>query len=255
MVVAGACALWLSDRMPWRWVFLLLGLAMVPGALAALRAPEPAAVERPRTLREAVVEPFREFLGRRAALPMAASILLFKTGDNLATLLFNPFLLELGYPASEIGLASAYAGLGALFAGGMAGGWLVHRFPLPRCLRPLAWLQAAAILAALPLVALEPGRTLLLAVTGLQNFIFSMGSVAFLSQIAALCHPSHAATQFALLTGLSSLTRVLFPSLTGFLARGLGWPAFLMVSALLSLPVLGALRGMEAWDWPRPPEA
>ena len=64
-LVPGALALILADRMPWSSVYLITALFMLPGIAMTLVVREPALVKgRPRTLREAVVEPFHEFIAR-----------------------------------------------------------------------------------------------------------------------------------------------------------------------------------------------
>jgi hypothetical protein len=63
--VPGSLALILADRMPWSSVFLITALFMLPGLAMTLMVREPAATAvAPKTLREAVVEPFREFVER-----------------------------------------------------------------------------------------------------------------------------------------------------------------------------------------------
>ena len=49
----------LADHLPWALVFWITALFMVPGMVMAVLVKEPAAGEgAPRTLRQAVVEPF-----------------------------------------------------------------------------------------------------------------------------------------------------------------------------------------------------
>ena len=84
----------------------------------------------PKTLREAVVLPFVEFISRDGwtqALAVLAFIFLFKIGDSMATALSTAFYLELGFSKTEIGLIAKNVGLWASVAGGLVGGaWLVR---------------------------------------------------------------------------------------------------------------------------------
>lgn len=86
-LVPGSLSLILADRLPWDTVFLITALFMLPGMLMALLIKEPAiAGGAPRSLREAVVEPFREFIGRaglREALLILAFIFFYKLGDSM----------------------------------------------------------------------------------------------------------------------------------------------------------------------------
>ena len=121
-LVPGALALILADHLPWQTVFLITALFMLPGIVKTLLVDEPALSRpAPRTLREAVVEPFHEFITRagwRQALLVLAFIFLYKLGDSMATALATPFYLDIGFTMSEIGLIAKNAGLWASVSAG-----------------------------------------------------------------------------------------------------------------------------------------
>jgi len=82
----GAIALILADRMPWRLVYLIMAgsLGRRDGRLPALPEPRTAPRKRPRSLREAVVEPFLEFFGRpgAAGIPVVHRLLQARCRDG-----------------------------------------------------------------------------------------------------------------------------------------------------------------------------
>ena len=96
ILVASAGALLLADLAGWRATYLSMAACMVLGPLGALLAREPEAATRPRTLKAAVVEPFRNFLGRNGAGLALLFIVLYKLGDQLATSLAPNFPAEPG---------------------------------------------------------------------------------------------------------------------------------------------------------------
>ena len=106
-LVPGSLSLILADLLPWSQVFWITAAFMLPGMLMVLLVSEPeAAHTAPRTLRQAVVEPFREFIdraGMRGALLVLAFIFLYKLGDSLCTALATPFTAagEIDLPAWE----------------------------------------------------------------------------------------------------------------------------------------------------------
>jgi len=122
-LVPGSLSLILADHFPWDTVFFVTALFMLPGMVMALLVREPAvAAGAPRTLRQAVVEPFREFLGRagpKEALLILAFIFLYKLGDSMCTALATPFYLDMGYAKSDIGLVAKHAGLWPAVIGGL----------------------------------------------------------------------------------------------------------------------------------------
>ena len=70
--------------------------------------------------------------------------------------------------------------------------------------------------------------------------------------IQRCCNLQNAATQFALLTSLSALARVLFASPAGVLASALGWPAYFLVCMAMAIPGLLLLRRFDSWELPEP---
>src|SRR5262249_21523920 len=61
-LVPGSLSLVLADRLPWNLVFIITALFMLPGMATTLLVREPHRARPPTTLREAVVEPFHEFI-------------------------------------------------------------------------------------------------------------------------------------------------------------------------------------------------
>ncbi len=95
-LVPGSLALILADRLPWHTVFVIVALFMGVGLMLTLAIQEAISDPTPpRTLREAVIEPFREFVQRKglnSAALILAFMFLYKLGDNMATALQSPFL-------------------------------------------------------------------------------------------------------------------------------------------------------------------
>lgn len=90
-LVPGSLSLILADRLPWPWVFAITALFMLPGLLLTLAVSEPALrAAAPKTLRDAVVMPFKEFISRQGwqgAAWVLGFIFLYKLGDSMATAL------------------------------------------------------------------------------------------------------------------------------------------------------------------------
>ena len=96
MIVSGGLALILADQwLGWGYTYMLMGALMLACALATLWAPEPEVLAPPpRSLRQAVAEPLREFFTRRGALAVLLLIVLYKLGDAFAGALSTTFLLR-----------------------------------------------------------------------------------------------------------------------------------------------------------------
>ena len=252
MVFAGALALVLADRLPWSVVYAIMALGLLPGIVLAFRAPEPEGLVTPRTLREAVVEPFKEFLQRRRALEVLAFILLYKLGDNLCSSLNMPFLRQLGFSKTEIGLAMKVVGMACLIGGGILGGLVMARWSLIKSLWLFGILQMVSMSGHVALALMGKNHLMLLVTVGVENSIFAMGTVAYLALIQRCCNLKNTGTQFALLSSLSAFARVLFASPAGILAKSYGWPVFFLTCMALAIPGLLLLTRFSGWELAEP---
>ena len=268
-LVPGSLSLILSDFMSWQIVFAITALFMLPGLFTTLLIKEPHIYgDPPRTLREAVVMPFREFVQRSGwtqALWILAFIFLYKLGDSMATALATPFYMDLGFTRTQIGLVAKNAGLWASLAGGILGAVWLEKTGVNRGLWVFGVLQALAILgfallayvgvsdAALAvdsLVKPQPDTLLLGLVIGLEAFAVGLGTAAFTGYIATTTDPRYTATQFALFTSLAAVPRTFFNALTGFIVAETGWFYFFMICFLLAIPGMLLLPKIAPWNKP-----
>ena len=123
LLVPGSLGLILSDLLPWSVVFWIVSAFMLIGVVTTLSIREVSDdALAPHTLREAVLDPFREFFQRggiKQGLAILAFMFLYKLGDNMATALATPFYLDMGYTRTEIGSVAKVAGLWSMIAGGI----------------------------------------------------------------------------------------------------------------------------------------
>ena len=166
------------------------------------------------------------------------------------TALNVPFLLDLGFSRTEIGLATKGVGMACLIGGGLVGGLLMARWSLIRSLWFFGVLQMVSMSGHLALALVGRNHALLLLTIAVENSIFAMGTVAYLALIQRCCDLKSTATQFALLSSLSAFARVLFASPAGVLAVGVGWPAYFGTCMALAVPGLLLLRRYDGWELP-----
>ncbi len=243
ILVSGGLALVLADQIGWRTTYFLMALVMGVGILTSLFAPEPqtpAAI--PRTLQAAVVEPLKEFFSRKGALLLLLLIILYKFGDALASTLTTAFLIRgAGFSPTDVGVINKGLGLAALLTGALIGGALLTRMSLYRALMWFGWLQAISILSFMFLAWAGKSYPWLVFAVGFENLASGMGTAAFVAFAMSLCNHSFSATQYALLSALASLGRVLFGPLTGEVVVLMGWANFFFIAFLAALPGLWLL--------------
>ncbi len=253
MLTSGAVALILADHLPWKTVYLLMAGSLAVGVAASLLAPEPLLPEKPpRSLREAVVEPFAEFLSRRGALEMLLFILLYKLDVVMATALTTPFILEMGFSMTDIGAVTKGFGMVATIVGTLAGGAVVARAGMKTSLWIFGVLQSVSTLSFLALARLGHHYPMMVTAIGLENLCSGMGTAAYAAFLMSLCDKRFTATQYALLTGLMALTRVTIGAPTGYLVKTVGWEQYFLISALAAAPGLLLLLRYSRWSGPTP---
>ena len=251
-LIPGSLALILADSFDWEFVFLITGLFMIPGIMMTLLIKEPLLkYGTPRTLEEAVIEPFKEFKNRngiKGAFLILLFIFLYKIGDSMATALATPFYLDLGFSMTEIGVIAKNAGLWPGIIGGLAGGVWMIKLGINKALWIFGFMQILATLS-FSWLAISGDNNAILAITvGLEFFAAGLGTTAFIAYIAKTTHPKYTATQFALFTGLASVPRTFTNASTGYLVDFFGWYNFFIFCALIAIPGMLLLFKIAPWN-------
>lgn len=257
-LVPGSLSLILADILPWSYVFWITAAFMLPGMVMIALVKEP--LQRhltPRTLREAVVEPFQEFIGRQGiqgALVILAFIFLYKLGDSLCTALATPFYLDMGFSKTDIGIIAKHAGLWPAVTGGLLGGLWMVRLGINRALWVFGVVQLVSILGFAWLAQLGPQEVIgvnqklsLALVIGVEALGVGLGTAAFVAFIARATHPAYTATQFALFTSLAAVPRTFINASAGWFVKELGWFDFFWLCFFLALPGMVLLFWVAPW--------
>jgi PAT family beta-lactamase induction signal transducer AmpG len=251
-LIPGSLALILADSFDWEFVFIITGLFMLPGIFMTLLIKEPILkYGTPKTIKEAVIEPFKEFKNRKGikgAFLILLFIFLYKIGDSMATALATPFYLDLGFSMTEIGVIAKNAGLWPGIIGGLAGGIWMIKLGINRALWVFGFMQMFATLS-FAWLALSGDSNIILAITvGLEFFAAGLGTTAFIAYIAKTTHPKYTATQFALFTGLASVPRTFTNASTGYLVEFFGWYHFFIFCFLIAIPGMLLLFKIAPWN-------
>jgi len=250
MLFAGGGGLIFASHMPFRDVFYIMAAAMSVGIVTTLIAREPMETRgAPQRITQAVIEPFVAFFrAHRQALLILAFILLYKLGEAMATNLTTAYYLTLGFSTETIGTVAKLFGFWALMGGVFAGGALILRLGLIRGLFVFGVMQMIASASYAVLSQTGPQISWLTAVITLENFSAGLGTAALLGYMATLTDRRYTATQFALLSSLASVPRVILSSFTGFMAAALGWPLFFIVCGLIAIPGLSLIPFLDKPD-------
>lgn len=251
-LLPGALSLVLADMFAWSTVFIVTGCYMLIGIALTLSIAEAIAKPKaPGTLREAVVEPFKEFIGRsgwRGALLVLGFMFLYKLGDSMATALSTPFYIDLGFSLTDIGVVAKNAALWPSIIGGLMGGLLMIRIGINRALWLFGFVQLVTILGFALLAFVGKSYWLLVLVIAMEYLGVGLGTAAFTAFIARATNPAFAATQFALFTALATLPRTLSSAVSGVIVEGIGWTAFFLFCTALAVPGMLLLFKVAPWN-------
>jgi PAT family beta-lactamase induction signal transducer AmpG len=249
MLLASGGGLILADYLSFKTAYMIMAACMLPAIITTLLTPEPSiAAGTPKTMREAIVEPLSEYFSRENAVLILAFILLYKIGDTMASAITTPFYLDLGFSMKEIGAIVKVFGLGATIAGSLIGGMLMLRMGINRSLWVFGFLQGISVAGFAVLARIGYSLPALSGVIAIENLTGGMGTAAYAAFMGSITNKKFTATQYALLSSLMGVPRVLASAPTGFLAKHMGWENFFIFCVFIAIPGMLLLLKFAPWN-------
>jgi MFS transporter, PAT family, beta-lactamase induction signal transducer AmpG len=260
VLLSGAVTITLGQRLGWPPVLAGVALLFVPLAAVVLWSPEPTAPPPPpRTLREAVFGPLLDLFRRQGILPILGFLFFYKFGENLATALIRPYLIQKCYVPEDVGLATATIGLICLITGTLVGGASTERIGLTRALWIFGAMQDVGFLGQVLVDHLTPGspcaggvigaviqpmshRFAMYGAIALENICQGLATGAFGVLLLRMTERKFSATQYALFSSIFALGRTVTGPIAGYFADALGWTPFFFVCTVASIPGLILLQ-------------
>lgn len=246
LIVAGGLLVMLAGTVGWPAVFVVAAAVLLALAVLSLAIPQrpierPPAVGARQVLERAVWHPLRGL----ATLPGFAAILLFvltfKLGDFALLPMIRPFWVDAGYSVEMIGFVQGTVGMLATIAGALLGGALTTRWGIFRALWILGLVQALSNLGYVVAARSAADPAVIYGAVILEQFTQGLGTAAFLAFLMALCDRRFAATQYALLSALFGLSRSLAASRSGYLAEGMGYAPYFLLTFAMAFPAYALL--------------
>ena len=225
------------------------------GSESLLRSPTTRHLPPATFFQNYVLAPLRDFMQRDHWLLVLAFVILYKLGDAFLGVMFNPFLLDLGFTKTQIAAVAKFYGLIATILGAFMGGWLVLKIGMFRSLMICGLVHMLTNLLLVVQARLGADLHFLIVSISLENFSGGMATSAFVAYLSALCQRHYTATQYALLSSLAAFGRTWLSTPSGWVSERLGWEWFFIVSCLISLPSLALLWWIEKHKRRRAPAA
>ncbi|MEW6714453.1 MAG: AmpG family muropeptide MFS transporter [Nitrospirota bacterium] len=249
MLLASGGGLIMADHMSFTMVYLIMAACMMPGLLTTLLTPEPVvSAGTPGSLKEAVVNPLIDYFSREGALWILAFILFYKIGDTMASAMTMPFYLDIGFTKTEIGAVVKLFGFWATIIGALTGGVMMLRLGISRSLWMFGLLQAISTAGFALLAKIGHSIPALAGVIVFENLSGGMGTAAYVAFMGSITNKKFTATQYALLSSLMGVPRVLASAPTGYFAKHMGWASFFIMCTLIAIPGMLLLLKFAPWS-------
>ena len=240
-LLVGAGALYIAGAgVNWHVVYYIMSLLVIAGLIGVLLGERPESESEPEInehyFKHYVIDPFSMFMQKGGWLAFLLIAILYKVPDAALGALANNFYIEVGFTLPEIATVIKIFGFSATMLGAVLGGIIVTRYDIYRAL--LIGLAAQAFTVLFFSIQALRGHDIyfLIANIALENLGGGISGICLVVLISRLCNKQYTATQYALLSSLSSLGRTFLRAPSGYIAAATGWFWFFVICAALAIP-------------------
>jgi PAT family beta-lactamase induction signal transducer AmpG len=245
-LVSGALALIWAEHYGWSSTFIILALTLLPSIAVNLVSPEPS---KKMAIPVSFITPFKALLKRERALSIFLFIFLYKLGEAFTSTssgITMPFLIQgLGFDLTTIGLTGKGIGIIATILGSFIAGFLMLKVRLYRALMVFGVFQALTNLLFVLLAYVGKKLSLLVIAVLFDNLSAGMGMTALIAFLMAWSDKRYTASQFALLSAISALPRMISGPIAAVIQMSFGWVTLFSFSFISALPALFVLYGLK----------
>ncbi len=253
VVVATAGAFYIAEFGSWTMAYKTMAACMAIGIVTTLFCREPSVrtgvaaqlsgsfIEQARQwIFIAVVEPFSDFVARykRWAFVIFAFIASFYISDRVLGILANPFYLDIGFSKVEVGTVAKLYGFWVSLLGIAAGAAAVIRFGLAKAIVAASIIIVSTNLFFAALALTGPEISMLTLTISFDNFAAGFASTIMIAYLSALVNVKFTATQYALLSSISTFFGKFFAGYSGEVQLAIGWFNFFLYAAATGIPAI-----------------
>ena len=195
---------------------------------------------------------FGTFFRKKGIWLLMAFLLLYRLPEALSVKLLYPFFSDgaaaggLGLDKTAFGMVYGTAGVIALLAGGILGGWHISRKGLRKCLLPMALSLALPCAVYLYMALAQPSS--LWTIGGcvvFDQFGYGYGFTAYTMYMMFFADGPLKTSHYAICTGFMALSMLLPGAVAGYLQEAMGYTGFfvlVMVCCLATVAVTLLVR-------------
>ncbi len=164
-----------------------------------------------------------------------------KLGDNLATGMVRPALVDEGYSFADIGWMVGGVGFAASLAGALIGGSLVRPLGGKRALITFTALQACAVTGYFLVFAGGGDENAMTTVVAADHLFGGMATAALFTHMMDACGTEHSATDYTVQASIVVAATGAGGAASGFVATALGYSSYFLVGSVASFLCLFAM--------------
>lgn len=242
MLTSGAALIFLSSLVSWTIVFyvasaiLLLISSMIHMVIPAHFKPRHSIKQHTVLFGTQLIRPIYKIAKGQRLVLIISLIILYRLADNLLAVLVNPFQLQLGFNAAEIATASKFFGTTMAIIGGIIGGKLLQRHGIGQSLFSFGLIHLISHILFIVQAKVGHNLGLLYLVNGVESLTGSMAMVSYIAYITSLCNQRYGTVQYALLSSIMGISRILLPTSAGAIASYTSWEVCFIIITLLGVP-------------------
>jgi MFS transporter, PAT family, beta-lactamase induction signal transducer AmpG len=239
MIVGASALVVLAGLSSWTLAFASAGAIMLAVALLNGRVlPHPpgrASATAPTVA--AFLAAYRSFFTQPDAGRVLGLMFCFRLGDIMMFAMSKPLLKEIGVGTAERGVLNG-AGIAMSVLGSLAGGALLARHGLARCMVPMTYVQNLAIPLYVVLTVTPLSLPAVAAIVLAEQLAAGIGASAHAVFLMQRTSRSFSASHFAFATAVVSVGSTLSGFISGPLDEALGHTAFFTLAFVASWPGL-----------------
>lgn len=240
-LVSGGLLVWATASIGWTGLFVGVAVMILPVMLvtAYVREPVPEDVLPPVAATfGAIWEMLRTSLKQPGTLVFFAFIGTYKLGEQLVDSMFKPYLIDIGFRGSQVGLWVSTFGMVASLSGSFAGGILASRFRLVRVVGWTAVLRLFPLIAVTGLTLVRPTALAVIGATVAEHFFGGMLTTATYALMMHRTDRRMGATHYSVIATVEMFGKAPIPMLAGPFAQHFGYLATFATGTVLSAVLL-----------------
>lgn len=248
ILTSGTLALIIADKANWLVAYQSMAAMMIIGFSVAVFGPKvetqtytaPKRLPPGRALKESVIGPFADFLGRYglAAIAILAFIAVYRIPDFVMGFMTGPLYVDLGYDKTEIGVIRGGAGMFATMFGVFIGGLLLLRLNFFAALAIGVITQSLTNLLYSWLSVMPADNLYLTTAVVIDNIAYGYAGTVLIAYMSSLTNTAFTATQYALFSSFYALPGKFVGGFSGFIVDAVGYGWFFAYTAMIGLPAL-----------------